>query len=489
MEQCTAIERSIIKKYRKVIWNRFIGGVKDYELIAEGDRIAVCISGGKDSMLLAKCMQELQRHSYMKFSLEFLVMDPGYAPENRAKIEANAELLGISVKIFNSGIFEAVEQAGDSPCYLCARMRRGYLYKFAQQLGCNKIALGHHFDDVIETVLMSMFYGAEIKTMMPKLHSTNFEGMELIRPLYLVREEDIIAWKNYNHLEFLQCACSRTAHRTETGTDGGKRSETKALLKTLKKNDPQIDINIFRSLHNVNIGALPGLVKNGEKQSFLAEYDRFDRKVDCAVFDVDGTLLDSMYIWWGIAGQYLRAHGINPPADVVAELRGHNVPEAVRWCNENCGLSVPVEEGVAEIIGMVRDEYADKVQAKPFVLDYIRQLKASGARVCAATNSEKAYLELALERLGILQELDLFVSASELGVTKKDPRFFELVAERLGTVPDKMTMFEDSLYAMKTAKAAGCRVVALYDEAAKEENDEVRKVCDFYAGSFAVFVK
>ncbi|MEG1931558.1 MAG: ATP-binding protein, partial [Pygmaiobacter sp.] len=182
MEKRIVIERSIIKKYRKVIWNRFIGAVKDYELIAEGDRIAVCISGGKDSMLLAKCMQELQRHSYLRFSLKFIVMDPGYAPENRKKIVDNAALLGIPVEIFDSNIFDVVDQTDDSPCYLCARMRRGFLYKFAQQLGCNKIALGHHFDDVIETVLMSMFYGAEIKTMMPKLHSTNFEGMELIRP-------------------------------------------------------------------------------------------------------------------------------------------------------------------------------------------------------------------------------------------------------------------------------------------------------------------
>ena len=272
MDRCTVIERSLIKKYRKVIWNRFIGGVKDYDLIAEGDRIAVCISGGKDSMILAKCMQELQKHSYMKFELEFLVMNPGYNEENLEKIKINAEILNIPIKVFNAPIFDVVENAGGSPCYLCARMRRGFLYKFAKELGCNKIALGHHFNDTIETVILSMFYGAEIKTMMPKLRSTNYEGMELIRPLYLVREDDIISWGKFNNLEFLQCACRRTEQRSETGTDGGKRSEVKLLIKELKKGNKQLDINIFKSLHNVNVGTLPGLVENGVKHSFLEDY-------------------------------------------------------------------------------------------------------------------------------------------------------------------------------------------------------------------------
>ena len=231
MERHQEIERSIIKKFRKTIWNQFVGGIKDYQLIQEGDRIAVCISGGKDSMLLAKCMQHLQKYSEIPFEVQYLVMDPGYNPQNRQKILDNARLLHLPIHLFESPIFEVVDQADGSPCYLCARMRRGYLYKYAQELDCNKIALGHHFDDVVETILMSMFYGAEYKTMMPKLHSTNFSGMELIRPLYLVKESHIIAWRQYNGLDFLQCACRFTeAYENDPVGITSKRQETKALI-------------------------------------------------------------------------------------------------------------------------------------------------------------------------------------------------------------------------------------------------------------------
>lgn len=273
MEFETQVQRSIIKKYRKPIWNRFIGALKDYELVQENDCIAVCISGGKDSFLLAKCMQELQRHSAVKFDLKFLCMDPGYLPQNRLLIEQNAKTLNIDLTIFETDIFNivAAEQTG-SPCYLCARMRRGYLYKQAQMLGCNKIALGHHFDDVVETVLMSMLYGAELKSMMPKLHSANYEGMELIRPLYTVREEDILAWKRYNNLEFLQCACRFTENEVSGEHSLGARSKVKQLVKQLCAENKQADINIFKATHAVHIGTMPGLVINGEKTSFLDEY-------------------------------------------------------------------------------------------------------------------------------------------------------------------------------------------------------------------------
>lgn len=271
MEPCQLIERSIIKKYRKTIWNPFIGALKNYAMIQAGDRIAVCISGGKDSMLLAKCLQELQRHgSEVPFSLEFIVMDPGYQPQNRQQIEKNLALLQIPAYLYDSPIFSVVDkQTAGSPCYLCARMRRGYLYKYAKELGCNKIALGHHFDDVIETIVMSMFYGAEMRTMMPKLHSTNFPGMELIRPLYMVRENAITAWSRYNSLEFIRCACSVT-----DGTDcGSKREEIKALLAQLRKINPQIDHNIFRSAENVNLETVLGYHKHGNSVSFLDEYE------------------------------------------------------------------------------------------------------------------------------------------------------------------------------------------------------------------------
>ncbi|MFQ9696005.1 MAG: tRNA 2-thiocytidine biosynthesis TtcA family protein [Zhenhengia sp.] len=275
MEKYQEIERSIIKKYRKTIWTKFVKAINEYELIKEGDRIAVCISGGKDSMLLAKCMQELYKHGKRNFELKFVVMDPGYNPYNRQVIIDNAELLNIPIEIFDTEIFDAVAGVADSPCYLCERMRRGYLYKYAQSIGCNKIALGHHFDDAIETILMSMLYGGEIKTMMPKLHSTNHEGMELIRPLYLVKEADIIAWKNYHDLQFIQCACRLTENCSLGDAGGGsKRQEMKVLVKKFRQTNPHIDMNIFKSVHNVNLQTIIGY-RDGEKvYSFLEDYDK-----------------------------------------------------------------------------------------------------------------------------------------------------------------------------------------------------------------------
>ena len=273
LEKHTEIERSIIKKFRKTIWNNFIGAVKEYELIAPGDKIAVCISGGKDSMLLAKCVQQLQRHSEIPFEAEYIVMDPGYNAGNRALIEHNAKLMDIPIYIFESDIFSVTERAGGSPCYLCAKMRRGCLYSKAKELGCNKIALGHHFNDVIETVLMSMMYSSEIKTMPPKLHSTNFEGMELIRPLYKVKEKDIIAFSNYNGLKFLQCACRFTENSVHN--EGlSKRKEIKALIEDIKKVNPNVDDNIFRSIHNVNMATIPGWRDrdSGTLHSFTENY-------------------------------------------------------------------------------------------------------------------------------------------------------------------------------------------------------------------------
>ena len=271
MDRCQQIERSIIKKYRKTIWNQFIGGLKDYKMIQAGDRIAVCISGGKDSFVLAKCLQELQRHgSEVPFELEFIVMDPGYRSENRQRIEELLQELRIPAHIFESPIFSVVEKQDGTPCYLCARMRRGYLYKYAQQLGCNKIALGHHFDDVIETTMMSMLYAAEMRTMMPKLHSIHYPGMELIRPLYLVREKDIEAWARYNKLSFIRCACSVTDSRDNQS----KRAEIKALLAELRKTNPQSDINIFRSAENVNLETIISYHKGDEYHSFLDEYEQ-----------------------------------------------------------------------------------------------------------------------------------------------------------------------------------------------------------------------
>ena len=275
MEPCQLIERSIIKKYRKELWTPFIVAVKRYELVQAGDKIAVCISGGKDSMLMAKLMQELQRHSDVPFELVFLVMDPGYNEINRQKIESNAALLNIPITIFETNVFAVANNSDKSPCYLCARMRRGYLYKKAQELGCNKIALGHHYDDVIETILMGMLYGAQVQTMMPKLHSTNFEGMELIRPLYLVREDDIKAWRDYNGLHFIQCACKFTDTCTTCNNEENrsKRVEIKQLIANLKKVNPFVEANIFKSVENVNLATVVAYKKDGIKHSFLDHYD------------------------------------------------------------------------------------------------------------------------------------------------------------------------------------------------------------------------
>ena len=273
LEKHMEIERSIIKKFRKPIWNNFIAAVKEYQLISPGDKIAVCISGGKDSMLLAKCIQQLKMHSEVPFEAVYLVMDPGYNKKNRELIEYNARLININIEIFESDIFDVTLRAGGSPCYLCARMRRGCLYSKAKSLGCNKIALGHHFNDVIETVLMSMMYSSEIKTMLPKLRSTNFEGMELIRPLYKVKEKDIIAFAKYNSLEFLQCACKFTEESSQK-EELSKRKEIKNLIEYIKTQNPEADDNIFRSLHNVNLAALPGWRErdSGEVHSFTEDY-------------------------------------------------------------------------------------------------------------------------------------------------------------------------------------------------------------------------
>ncbi len=273
LSEHTLIERSIIKKYRKTIWNNFIKAVKDYELIGENDSIAVCISGGKDSMLLAKCLQQLAKHSEVPFTLKYIVMDPGYVKKNRCLIEENAKRMNIDIEVFESNIFDIAYNSGGSPCYLCARMRRGALYDKARSLGCNKIALGHHFDDVIETALMSMMYSSEIKTMLPKLHSTNFEGMELIRPLYCVKEKDIISWARYNNLNFLRCACRFTAD-SAFDESLSKRKETKELIKYIKKFNPEADDNIFRSLHNVNLSTVVGWREADGKEtvSFLEKY-------------------------------------------------------------------------------------------------------------------------------------------------------------------------------------------------------------------------
>ena len=267
------IERSINKKYRKELWRPFTEAVKKYELIQEGDRIAVCISGGKDSMLLAKMMQMLQRISDYPFEVKYIAMDPGYNAVNRQKILDNAEILNIPLTIFDTDIFNVANNTDRNPCYLCARMRRGHLYSKAKECGCNKIALGHHFSDVLETTLMGMLYGAQIQGMRPKLHSTNFEGMELIRPLYCVHEDSIIAWRNYNELEFLQCACKFTESiAVDNKESKSKRKETKELIKQLKVNNPLIETNIFNSIHDVNVDTLVGYKTKGVEHSFLDEY-------------------------------------------------------------------------------------------------------------------------------------------------------------------------------------------------------------------------
>lgn len=274
MEKYLEIERSLITKYRKPIWRKFVKGIQEYDLIQEGDKIAVCISGGKDSMLMAKLLQELQRHGKYKFELVFLVMNPGYNEINKQTIINNAKLLNIPITMFETQIFDIVAEVEESPCYLCARMRRGYLYKTAKEMGCNKIALGHHFNDVVETILMGMFYGGQVQTMMPKLHSKNFEGMELIRPMYLIEEDDIIAWKTYHELTFIQCACRFTENCTicDNGGGGSKRQEMKVLIKKLKKTNPNIDKNIFRSMHNVNLDTLIGYHTATKQYNFLDDY-------------------------------------------------------------------------------------------------------------------------------------------------------------------------------------------------------------------------
>ena len=270
------IEKSIRKKFHKSIFSKFTKAINEYQLVREGDKIAVCISGGKDSMLMAKLFQELQRHHKFPFEVVYLVMDPGYNERNRQIIEQNAKILNIPLTIFETNIFEAVYNIEKSPCYLCARMRRGHLYSKAKELGCNKIALGHHFNDVIETTVMAMFYGAQLQAMLPKLHSSNFEGMELIRPMYCIHEEDIIRWKNAHGLEFIQCACRFTENcaASEDGSGNSKRQEVKLLLKRLKKDNPDIEKSVFNSIHSVCLDTMPGWKIKGETHSFLEHYDR-----------------------------------------------------------------------------------------------------------------------------------------------------------------------------------------------------------------------
>lgn len=275
-ERTREIERSIIKKFRKPVWRRFTKALNDYELVKDGDKIAVCISGGKDSMLMAKLFQELARHGKKNFDVVFLVMNPGYNERNFQLIKENARILNIPITVFQSEIFNIVASEESSPCYLCARMRRGYLYSRAKELGCNKIALGHHYDDVIETILMGMLYGGQVQTMMPKLHSTNFEGMELIRPMYLIREADIIHWADYNNLHFIRCACrftEKVAAAAEEEDKGSKRAEVKELIRQLAAKDPVVEFNIFKSVENVNLNTVIAYKKDGVKHHFLETYD------------------------------------------------------------------------------------------------------------------------------------------------------------------------------------------------------------------------
>lgn len=274
MERYKEIERSIITTFRKTIWSKFVKAVSDYKLIKENDKVMVCISGGKDSFLLAKCIQELINHGKFKFEAIYVVMDPGYNKINRDKIIDNAKILNIPIEIFESNIFEVANKLNEtSPCYMCARMRRGHLYNYAKEHGCNKIALGHHFDDVIETTLLSMFYASEVKTMLPKLHSDNFEGIDLIRPLYLVKEQAIISWKNYNNLEFINCACKFTERVSKQDESISKRKECKDLIAELRKINPNIDVNIFKAMENVNMNCILGWHKDGKEYSFLDDYD------------------------------------------------------------------------------------------------------------------------------------------------------------------------------------------------------------------------
>ena len=274
MEEYKEIERSIIKKYRKEIWAKFVKACKEYELINEGDKVMVCISGGKDSFLLAKCVEELQKHGGVKFDAFYVCMNPGYNDANKEMILNNAKKLNINLEMFDSDIFDVANMLNEkSPCYMCARMRRGYLYNKAKELGCNKIALGHHFDDVIETTLLSMFYGSEVKTMLPKLHSENYEGLELIRPLYLVKENNILGWVKYNNLKFINCACKFT-EKVNEDIVLSKRREMKELIKHLRSLNPDIDYNIFKSLDNVNLNCVLGFKKDGVYKSFMEDYDK-----------------------------------------------------------------------------------------------------------------------------------------------------------------------------------------------------------------------
>lgn len=275
MDKYKEIERSIIKKYRKSIWSKFVKAVSDYELISENDRIMVCISGGKDSFLLAKCIEELIRHGKVPFEAKYVVMDPGYSDMHKRQILDTAKILNVDILMFKSDIFDSViNMKADSPCYMCARMRRGCLYNKAVELGCNKIALGHHFNDVIETTLLSMFYGSEIKTMLPKLHSDNFSGIELIRPLYLVHEEDIISWMKYNDLKFINCACRLTEDISDVDKVNSKRREIKLLIEDLRKVNPNVDLNIFKAMDNVNCDELISYKIDNVKHSFLDDYDK-----------------------------------------------------------------------------------------------------------------------------------------------------------------------------------------------------------------------
>ncbi len=275
MEKYKEIERSIIVRFRKEIWRLFTKAVRDYELIKEGDKVAVCISGGKDSFLLAKCIEELKKHGKVAFEVKYIVMNPGYNEENKNKIIENAKLLNLDIEMFDSDIFDSVYSLNEgSPCYLCARMRRGCLYSYAKKIGCNKIALGHHFDDVIETTLLSIIYGGEIKGMMPKLHSDNFSGMELIRPLYLIREKDIKAWAKYNGLEFLNCACRFTEKNTLENNENSKRLEIKKLIESFEKESKFIPFNIFRATENVSLDTMRSYKSKGKKHNFLDDYDK-----------------------------------------------------------------------------------------------------------------------------------------------------------------------------------------------------------------------
>ena len=286
LERYQEIEKSIITTYRKTIWKRFIEAINEYKLIEDGDKIAVCISGGKDSMLMAKCFQELERHGKKNFEVIYLCMNPGYNEINKQRILSNAKLMNIPLTFFESNIFDVVERIDNNPCYICARMRRGYLYNKARELGCNKIALGHHFDDVIETILMGMLYGSQVQTMMPKLHSSFHKGMELIRPMYFVNEADILAWKNKNDLQFIQCACRFTENCTmcDNGGGGSKREEVKNLIKKLRAINPKVDINIFRSVENINLNTVISYVQDGKVHHFLDDYKEkgiiIDSKID-----------------------------------------------------------------------------------------------------------------------------------------------------------------------------------------------------------------